>query len=247
MPNQLGVEVARALDQLRADLEQTFTNRLESLLVYGRHVSHGDEEAPHPPGAAPVHSLALVTSLRFADLSACAARAERWRRLNLAVPLLLTRQEFVRSLDAFPLEYGDIMARHLVVAGDSPFVGMAVTSEDRRRACEIQAKSHLIHLREGYVETAEQPAAVAALIAASAESFTRLVANVAELIGHQGAGLDDLAQAMEASAGLPADVTRGIASIALSRKVHAADAIALCPAYLDAAERLWHFVDAWKA
>ncbi len=34
-----------------------------------------------------------------------------------------------------------------------PFDGLAVDPADLRRACEVQARSHLLHLREGFIET----------------------------------------------------------------------------------------------
>ena len=68
------------------------------------------------------------------------------------MPLLLSRQEFARSLDVFPVEYGEIVANHVTIVGDDPFAGATIAEADLRRSCELQAKSHLIHLREGFLE-----------------------------------------------------------------------------------------------
>jgi hypothetical protein len=224
----------KGVDQLRIHLQEIFAERLQALVLYGQH-------------AAVVHSLALVSSIRFSDLSACAARSDAWRDTGLDVPLLLTRDEFIRSLDAFPLEYGDILSHHVVVWGEDPFTGLAIAPADRRRACEVEAKSHLIHLREGYLETSEQPAAIAALIKASAEPFRRLLQNVAILDGKQVGASDDLAGVIAACAGLPRDVIAQILRIAQTGELSAQDAILLYPAYLETSERLWQFLDSWNA
>src|SRR5262245_6156126 len=102
-----------ALDGLAADLRRIFGERLLSLVAYGL----------RKPVPAPrvIHSLALVQRLGFADLAACAPLAASWRRRSLAVPLLLEREEFFRTLDVFPLEYGDIIAHHVAIAGPDPF------------------------------------------------------------------------------------------------------------------------------
>jgi hypothetical protein len=71
--------------------------------------------------------------------------------------------------------------------------------------------------------------------------------NVAALLGTEAGGVDDLVRTLEASAGLPPDVVRQMTSIAASRDLTASDALGLYPRYLEAAERLWQFVDAWKA
>ena len=55
--------------------------------------------------------------------------------------------------------------------------------EDLRRACETQIKSHLVHLREGFIESGGRPQAIADLVAASAPAFAALLRNVARLNG----------------------------------------------------------------
>ena len=106
-----------------------------------------------------VHTLALVDRLDFHDLTACAPRTGDWRRAGAAVPLLLSRDEFLRTLDVFPVEYGGIIANHrLDRRRGHPFAGLQVSEADLRRGCELQAKSHLIHLREGFLETGGSPA-----------------------------------------------------------------------------------------
>ena len=71
-----------------------------------------------------------------------------------ATPLLLAAHEFGRSLDAFPFEFGAILADHVVVSGSDPFDGPPRRPADLRRACEVQARSHLLHLREGFSKRA---------------------------------------------------------------------------------------------
>src|SRR4029450_5859522 len=112
-----------------------------------------------------------VRTLTLEDLTACAARTAYWHRAGCATPLVLTRHEFARSLDAFPIEYGEILATSALVAGTPPFEGLAIARDDMRRACEVQAKSHLVHLREDYLESGARPAAVAGLEGESAAGW----------------------------------------------------------------------------
>src|SRR5262245_54652883 len=148
-------------ESLVADLRTIFGARLRSVVVYGAAsaAAHGDE---------PVACVALVDSLTAVDLEACARSAGAWQRRGLATPLVLPESEFRRSLDAFPLEYGEIIRAHTNVYGHDPFEGVAVQPEDLRRACETQVKSHLVHLREGFIEAGNKPQGVAALITSSA-------------------------------------------------------------------------------
>jgi hypothetical protein len=109
----------------------------------------------------------------------------------------------VRSLaDAFPFEFGAILAAHVVVSGTDPFAGLRVNAADLRRASEIQARSHLLHLREGYLETHGRSDAVADLIVRSAPSLAALVTSVARLHGIVADGAEAAAQAIEHVAAL---------------------------------------------
>ena len=83
---------------LVADLRHVFAGRLQSVVAYGPSIEGASE--------APLTCLALVESLGMGDLEGCARRAPHWERQGVAIPLILPKQEFYRSLDAFPLEYG---------------------------------------------------------------------------------------------------------------------------------------------
>jgi hypothetical protein len=107
-----------------------------------------------------------------------------------------------------------------------------VPEADLRRGCERQAKSHLIHLREGFLETAGNSGEIAGLIAASA-------APLRKLLGH----LESLEPGAAARAGWTSDLIREIGSAA---DTTIADPSALLARYLTAVERLWQYVDAWR-
>lgn len=211
-----------AFDAFVRDLGRIFGDRLTSLLAYGD--SNEDDG---------VHTLALVEQLTFGDLAACVPLTSGWHRAGLATPLILTRDEFRRTLDVFALEYGDIIARHVVLAGHDPFTAISVPDADVRRACELQAKSHLIHLREGFLETGGDAGAVAQLIAASAPAFRALLGN-----------LERLEPGAAKRVGIPADLEREVSSAADST---ISDPSALLARYVAAVERLWQYVDGWRA
>ena len=196
---------------------------------------------------AEIRSIALVQSLDFEDLAACVPFSAGWAKRGLAVPLLLEREEFRRTLDVFPLEYGEIIATHVVVRGEDPFVGLTVPDADRRRACELQAKSHLIHLREGFLETGGDPRRVSRLIGASAEGFRHLLLNIVALVAPAGHGTSDhLPEAAEEHIGVPSELTREVMSTAGAGPSTIADPTAMLARYIAAVERVWEFVDGWK-
>jgi hypothetical protein len=232
----LSDEERSALAALVTDLGRIFGSRLQSVAAYGL-------DAPAEPPRV-VHTLALVERLTFNDLTACLPLAAGWRRRSLAVPLLLEREEFFRTLDVFPLEYDDIIAHHVLVAGSDPFRGTRVSPADVRRACELGAKSHLIHLREGFLETGGDHRAVARLIAASAPAFRALLANIARLADDNE---DDVAETAERQIGIPATVVREVIGAGSGTSSAVADPTALLARYIAAVEQVWEYVDTWRA
>lgn len=242
----LAPAVSRALGALRSDLEQVFGPRLVSLVLYGRHVPAADGTAPPPGPEVAIHTLALVEAPGYADLAACAARRDSWDAAHLAMPLLLSPEEFSSSLDVFPLEYGAIITSHVAIVGDDPFRDITVGREDVRRACEVQAKSHLIHLREGFLQAGGNGSKVARLIAHSIDSFHTLLTNLAQLDRQDSANSDALARYAESHVGLSAPLVSRLLSLPERSPLTADEAMQWYPPYLDAAETLARFVDAWK-
>ena len=95
-------------------------------------------------------------NLTLGDLDRCAALDQKWKKLGLDSPLFLLESELARARDAFPLELSEIIATRRVVFGTDLFEGITVPKADLRRACEVQARGHVLHLREGYIEAARR-------------------------------------------------------------------------------------------
>lgn len=214
-----------------ADLQGIFGARLEAFVTYA-------------PSVSPRPSLALVRSLDLPDLSACAARVRRWHEAGAATPVLLTRHEFARSLDVYPVEFGEIIASHETHFGDDPFAGLAVAVGDLRRACEGQVRSLLLHVREDYMEAAGAARDVARVVVESAAEFRALLALLSRLDGQR---LEHRALAAWAAERLQLDpkVVSDALHIAHDAERSGVDAGRLFPAYLAVLEQLARHVDEW--
>ena len=227
-------------DYLVADLRTVFGERLRSVCVYGPHAEgHG--------GTAPISCLVLVSSIGSVDLDACGRALHSWRRQGLATPLILPELEFKRSLDAFPLEYAEMQRAHGQAYGPDPFVAIAISPEDLRRACETQVKSLLLHLREDYMEAAGRPAAVAELVQVSAPGFAALLRNVARLHGVTTGNRIEATREGAHRAGLDNGIVSDVLALDQPSGVTSTDSARLFPEYLAAVEQLARFVDSWRA
>jgi hypothetical protein len=233
--NPMAANSAAALQPLLHDLQRIFGTRLDTVVGYGTHAANS------------VPSLVLVESLTWPDLEACAERSGAWHRHGCATPLLMTRQDFVRSLDAFPIEYGAILHDHFVVFGRDPFDGLQIRAEDLRRACEVQVKSHLLHLREDYLDGGGRRADVDALVRESAPGFAALLRHLARLDSAAAGDNAALVEYASRRVGLDAHLVGDVLTLADAGAVSGVDAARIFPSYLTAVERLADFVDRWRA
>jgi hypothetical protein len=228
-----------AADKLTRDLGGVFRGRLVSVVVYGGQVDGN--------ATAPLQALALVSSLTADDLSACAQLSTEWTRGGIGTPLILPDSEFRSSLDVFPLEYGEIVRAHTLVYGSDPFANVSISTGDLRLACEAQAKSHLLHLRQGYVQTGGRLPAVARLVAQSAPAFAALLRNVGRLTGVETHDRMEATRQGARAAGLSGDVVDAVLALESPSGLPASDPARLFPDYLAAVERLAAIVDQWRA
>jgi len=211
--------ISDAITAIDRDLREMFGDRLRSVVVYA--ITDRTPDTPQP-------TLVIVEALTPADLRACASLVAKWHDAGLATPLILEASEFARSLDAFPYEFGAILADHTIVSGTNPFEGLRVDAADLRRACEVQARSHLLHLREGYIETQGRSDVLAQLITRSAAPLSALLRSVARLKG------------AHATDGVLGEVA------GLNGKELSSDAARrLFPEYLSAVEYLTNEIDRW--
>jgi len=217
------------------DLQHIFGDRLHAVASYGR------------SDAQPARCLALVQSITADDLDRCAAHAAAWHRAGCATPLLLTKDEFAGSLDAFPIEYGEILATHQIIFGVDPFGGMTIRREDLRRACEVQVKSHLVHLRENYIESRGRQSDIRELVAEAAPAFAVILRRLAHLDGLPAETNADLSAYAAKRPGLDARIVGDVLALAKDHDRSGVDAMRLYAGYVAAVEQLWHFIDRWKS
>lgn len=247
------MNVPDAVQTLSRDLAEIFGARLQSLTAYGLHApgraphisttAHGHHDDP----AEDTHTLAIVDVVTKDDLQACAQKVSAWHSAGLATPLLLAEREFERSLDAFPLEFGAILSDHVVITGRSPFQSLTVNDADVRRGCEVQARSHLLHLREGMLETRGRADALSVLIVESAPAFAALLQSLARLEGLDGHDAAAAGRHAERRLDFTSGTITRVVALAGVKDISSEEATAIFPAYLEAVERLVAHVDGWGA
>ena len=229
MSTAIDATVRHSYARMAADFMRVFGDRFVALVA-------------SPGGAA----AAFVVSLNADDLQSLGPLADVWRRESTPLPLVMTTDEFRRSLDTFPLEYQTLLDHHIVIAGTPPFEGVHIQPDDARRACEAQARGHLIHLRQGWIGQAAHHGGLPHLLTDSSGPLRATLTNLARLHGEATADDSALASWAHRTIGMPEVLVRDV--LALTDAPHRAPALAdKMPEYLEACERLWAFTDSWRA
>jgi predicted nucleotidyltransferase len=126
------------------DMLDTFGGDVEAIYLYGSG-ARGD----YHPKRSDINFLVVLSEEGMEHLERAAPVVRRWAKRRVAVPLFLTRDYIKTSLDSFPIDFLNIKLAHTLVYG-ADFLGqLEISKESLRLKCEEQAKSKLLHLRDG--------------------------------------------------------------------------------------------------
>ena len=172
----------------------TFGEQMEGLLLYGSAV-----RGEFIPGRSNLNILLLVSSYDSAVLKQYSALHRRWSKEQIMVPLFLTEEELHMSAAVFPLEFLEIQEQHRVLGGRDPFIGFHVKTDRLRDAVVQGFASHLLRLRQRYVEGGGGAEATTILLLLSITSMLPLLRGVQRLLGrpplsHSDAAISDVAE-----------------------------------------------------
>ncbi len=172
---------------ITATLVEPFLRECDRLLGRGYSaVLHGSVvRGEYLDGWSDVNLLLVLESATPDVLGALTTPFAFWAKSNQAPPLLLSRPEWRRAADVFPVEITDIRSAYRVLRGDDPLVDVTVRRDDLRAALERDLRGRLLRLRQGFVALAADPGALAGLARSTAPSLVVLLRGVLVLAGAQ--------------------------------------------------------------
>jgi len=179
------------------EVKGRFGEQLEGMLLYGSAV-----RGEFLPGRSNLNILLLVSSYDSAVLKKYSALHRQWSKEQIVVPLFLTQEELHMSAAIFPLEFLEIQEQHRVLGGRDPFIGFHVKT-DRLREMVVQGlASHVLRLRQRYVEGGGTDDATLILLPLSITATLPLLRGVQRLLGrpvlsHSDAVIKDVAELLK--------------------------------------------------
>ena len=144
-----------------------------SAVLYGS-AARGD----YIPGRSDINLMLVLEQLTPTILKSLSRAFTGWRKSLPEPPLILSRAEWSRASDAFPIEIADMRLSYRVLRGGDPLEGVQVDLADLRKALEREFRGKLLRLRQGYSTFAPDPAALGALGLQSAATILVLLRGV---------------------------------------------------------------------
>jgi predicted nucleotidyltransferase len=137
-------DIDKAVTRLVADLDGAGLGGYSAVL-YG-----SAARGQYLPGWSDINVVLIVDHLETDTLERLHDPLVRWREVAGDLPLLLTRAEWQRSADAYPLEIAEMRTAYRVLRGADPLAGVSVRPADLRQALERELRGKLLRLRQGY-------------------------------------------------------------------------------------------------
>ncbi|MFL5479857.1 MAG: hypothetical protein ACJ79X_12645, partial [Gemmatimonadaceae bacterium] len=163
-------------------------------------------------------------------------------------PMTFTANEWKSSSDIFPMEYADILERHRVLYGESPFNGIRVSPSDLRRQVEQQTMGKLLQLRQATMGAGGDNKLQLGVLEKSLSTLMVIFRGVSRLLGEvPSQDYEELTRSLAQRAGFSPDpFVRVIRHVRGTEKIQRENAVGILEAYLAAMERLVAYINEYK-
>ena len=169
--------VSRVVDPFLAEVDRVIGAGYSAVL-YGS-AARGD----FIPGRSDINLMLVLEQATAPVLRSLGRAFSQWRKSIPERPLLISRPEWGRASDAFPIEITDMRLSYQVLRGSDPLEGVRVDNADLRKALEREFRGKLLRLRQGYATYAPEPGALGALGLESAATILVLLRGVLAVMG----------------------------------------------------------------
>ena len=169
--------VSRIVDPFLAEVDQALGSGYSAVL-YGS-AARDD----FIPGRSNINLMLVLDQIDPQILRSLGRAFTGWRKGSRERPLVLSRTEWERASDAFPIEITDMRLSYQVLRGPDPVQGIQVDRTDLRKALEREFRGKLLRLRQGYATYAPDPKALGTLALQSAATILVLLRGALTLIG----------------------------------------------------------------
>lgn len=167
--SKIPVNPSEIFKEITADYNNIFGDNLTAIILYGS-AALGEYQYKK----SDINFLIVLTDNGILNIKKCVPLISKWQKRKVTTPLFLTKDYIQSSLDSFPIEFLGIKLNHQIVYGEDIFEQVEIKNEHLRLQCEREMKGKLLHLREGFLNTANHPRQLKLLISKSIATFATI-------------------------------------------------------------------------
>jgi hypothetical protein len=139
--------------------------------------------ADYIDGVSDINVLIVLDDGTPATLEKLNLPLATWYDAGQMAPLLLTREEWQRASDVFPIEVVDLQDAHRLLRGADPVSTLTTNPVHLRLALEADLRGKLLRLRRGYVALHQDPIAMSRLLSSGSSQVLLLFRALHRLVG----------------------------------------------------------------
>lgn len=173
----------QALSGFVRDVQQIYGGDLVAVFLYGSAAA-----GEHVQGRSDINVAIVLSQLTPGLLCKASNSLRPWARRGLATPVFFDTDFLQHAVDVFPIELFDMQLRHRVLWGPDVTGELHIERGSLRRQCERELRSHLLKLRQAYVESSRSPRDLEAVLMSAASGMVVLARALLHLKGADSSG-----------------------------------------------------------
>jgi predicted nucleotidyltransferase len=140
--------VSSMIEPFIMDILSGYRDNIHSIYIVGSSLT-----PDFSPKRSDINSVVVLNDMDLGFVEFVASLGKKYRKRNIAAPLIMTPHYIHNSLDVFPVEFLDLQLIHKSVYGEDILSGLKISRDHLRLQCEREVKSKLIWLRQGYISS----------------------------------------------------------------------------------------------
>ncbi|MEK6288481.1 MAG: hypothetical protein AABO57_22415 [Acidobacteriota bacterium] len=188
-------EIRDAISRLADDLTRAAGANLAGLILYG-----GLARGRYRAGKSDINIVVLLGDTSTESLAAIAPILRAAWRAVRAEPFIVKVSEVPRLAEVFPTKVLDIQTHCIVLMGQNPFAGVAVSREQIRLRIEQGLCNLALRLRRRYMSIFDDPRSLATTLADAAVPFKVELTALLQLAGKDEPSESTSAAVLESAA-----------------------------------------------
>lgn len=140
--------IKKVFDPFLEEILKSYRDGIHSVHIVGSCLTPDYDEK-----TSDINSIVVLKEMDLGFVEFIAPLGRKYKKRNLAAPLIMTSEYIQNSLDVFPIEFFNFKLIHETVYGEDILNNLSIDRRHMRLQVERELKTKLIWLRQGYIST----------------------------------------------------------------------------------------------